>query len=102
MIERDYNGTGLAAAGENLTNAVATAQPTDEECAAFQALMSERIGAGENLQSYPHMHSCERCRSLIDELEYIAKAIHDLFPPDVEPATDLWPGIATKLERKES
>ncbi len=46
----------------------------DADCARFQASMPERIGAGEDLQADPHMLTCERCRSLVRELEYIARS----------------------------
>ena len=53
---------------------------SDAECAEFQASMPERIGAGEDLQTDPHMLTCERCRSLVRELEYIAEAARLLMP----------------------
>jgi len=73
----------------------------DRECAEFQARMPERIGAGEDLQSDPHMLTCERCRSLVRDLEYIAEAARQLIPTEEEPQSDLWAKIELAIERGE-
>jgi hypothetical protein len=70
----------------------------DIECAEFQALMPERIGAGEDLQGYAHMQTCERCRALVRDLEYIAQAAKQLIPVE-EPREDLWAQIQLAIER---
>ena len=67
------------------------------ECAAFQASMAERIGEGEDLQSNPHMLTCERCRALVRELEQIADAVRSLMPQEIEPDENLWSKIEMKL-----
>jgi hypothetical protein len=67
------------------------------ECVAFQASMAERIGEGEDLQSNPHMATCERCTALVRELEAIAEAARLLMPIDAEPDDDLWSKIESKL-----
>jgi hypothetical protein len=76
----------------------------DRECAEFQALMPDRIGAGEDLQTYPHMLTCERCRSLVRDLESIAQAARDLFPLDEveEPRDELWSKIQLAIESGEA
>jgi hypothetical protein len=79
----------------------AALDPTDLECADFQARMAERIGAGEDLQVYPHLLTCERCRSLVNDLESIADAARQLFREELEPETDLWPKIELAIERGE-
>jgi hypothetical protein len=71
----------------------------DIECARFQASMPERIGAGADLQSDPHMLTCERCRSLVRELEYIAEAARQLIPVEQEPPDKLWANIQLAIER---
>jgi hypothetical protein len=72
------------------------------ECAAFQASMAERIGDGEDLQAHPHMATCERCSSLVRELEAIAEAARQLMPIDTEPDDDLWSKIESRLVLEES
>jgi hypothetical protein len=67
------------------------------ECAAFQASMAERIGEGEDLQSNPHMLTCERCRALVRELEQIADAVRSLMPREIEPDENLWSKIEFQL-----
>jgi len=74
----------------------------DQECAEFQALMPRRIGAGEDLQTYPHMLTCERCRSLVRDLEYIAEVARLLIPVEEEPRDELWTQIRMAIERGEA
>jgi hypothetical protein len=74
----------------------------DAECAEFQASMPRRIGAGEDLQTDPHMLTCERCRSLVRELEYIAEAARQLIPVEQEPRDELWVNIQLAIERGEA
>lgn len=71
----------------------------DLECAEFQSRMAERIGAGEDLQTYAHMMACQRCQGLIRELEYMAQAIRDSLstPIEVDPRDDVWNNIVSKL-----
>ncbi|HTJ30179.1 MAG TPA: hypothetical protein VL346_06750 [Acidobacteriaceae bacterium] len=71
----------------------------DRECAEFQELMPERIGAGEGLQAYPHMQTCERCQALVRDLEYIAEAARQLIPIEEEPRDDLWAQIQRAIEQ---
>lgn len=72
------------------------------ECAEFQALMPKRIEAGEDLQSFPHMLTCERCRSLVRDLEYIAEVARQLIPIEEEPRDELWAQIQLAIERGEA
>jgi hypothetical protein len=74
----------------------------DTDCARFQASMPERIGAGEDLQTDPHMLTCERCRSLVRELEYIVEVARQLMPAEEEPPDELWTNIQMAIERGEA
>ena len=71
----------------------------DHECVEFQAQMPERISAGEDLQSFPHMLTCERCRALVRDLEYIVEFARQLIPVEVEPPDEVWVGIRKAIER---
>lgn len=75
---------------------------SDVDCAEFQASMPRRIGAGEDLQADPHMLTCERCSSLVRELEYIAEAARQLIPIEEEPRDELWANIQLAIERGEA
>ena len=73
-------------------------ETADQECAEFQALMPKRIEAGEDLQTFPHMLTCERCRSLVRDLEYIAEAARQLIPiEEAEPRDELWERLQAQL-----
>jgi hypothetical protein len=76
--------------------------PTNDECAQFQSQMPDRIGAGEDLQNHPHMLTCDRCRALVRDLEYIAQAARQLMPVEAEPGEDVWKKIQKALERDEA
>jgi len=75
---------------------------TEDDCAEFQSMMPERIAAGEDLQTHPHMLTCERCRALVRDLEYIAEAARQLFPVEAEPPDELWAEIERAIERGEA
>jgi hypothetical protein len=50
-------------------------------CADFQKQLPKMVSAGENAGAHPHLQACERCRALVAELEMIAEAARQLFPP---------------------
>ena len=79
----------------------AEAQEGDQECAQFQALMADRIGAGEDLKTYSHMLTCERCRALVGDLEAIAAAARLLMPVEIDPRDDLWIKIKDAIDNNE-
>lgn len=74
----------------------------DVECVAFQSSMADRIGAGEDLQSDPHLASCERCTALLSELEFIVEFAKQVMPVEQEPRDDLWSQIQMAIERGEA
>jgi hypothetical protein len=74
----------------------------DQECAQFQALMAKRIEAGEDLQSNPHLLTCERCTALVNELEFIADFARQLIPREEEPREELWDKIQLAIESGEA
>ncbi|MFC5863086.1 hypothetical protein ACFPT7_12340 [Acidicapsa dinghuensis] len=78
-------------------------QALDEAaCAAFQASMADRIGAGEDLQADPHLATCERCTALLTELEFIVEFAKQVMPVEQEPRDDLWSQIQMAIERGEA
>jgi hypothetical protein len=106
MTERELQTAAFGSTSAGVSDGPTTdttSGHSDQECAEFQALMSERIGAGEDLHAYPHMQSCDRCRALISDLEYMAKAIRDMIKPvEQDPTDDLWTKISRQLEREDS
>ena len=90
-------GNGISLPGDQTEAEIA-----DRECVEFQSLMPERIGAGEDLQTYPHMLTCERCRSLVRDLELIAEAAGRLMHIEEEPGDELWVKIQMAIESGEA
>lgn len=78
-----------------------TNDPNNMSCAAFQALLPELIGSGENVANHPHILNCARCRALLADLETIAEAARQLLPI-VEPPDELWDQIELALKKEES
>ncbi|MGA2672659.1 MAG: hypothetical protein ABSE99_05465 [Terracidiphilus sp.] len=73
---------------------------TNTNCARFQAQLPELIGSGVDLNTHPHMQSCELCRALLADLETIAEAARQLLPI-VEPPDDLWEQIEARIKDEE-
>jgi hypothetical protein len=79
--------------------------PQDQECAEFQSLMAERIGAGEDLSTYDHMKTCQRCPALLRDLEYMAESIRTAFQdqePELDPGDSVWDNIVAKINKGEA
>ncbi len=71
-------------------------------CAAFQAHLPELIDTGAaDLAGYLHFRNCANCRALIVDLETIAEAARQLFPPQ-EPSKRLWKQIETAIEHEKT
>ncbi len=64
--------------------------------------MPKRFGAGEDLQTYPHRRTSERCRALVRDLVYIAEVARQLIPIEEEPRDELWAQIQLAIERGEA
>ncbi len=79
--------------------------PQDQECVEFQSLMAERIGAGEDLSTYDHMKTCQRCPALLRDLEYMAESIRTAFKdqePELDPGDSVWDNIVAKINKGEA
>jgi hypothetical protein len=105
----NHNGSNRSTAAPEPTHALSNdrheesrEEAFNRECAEFQALMPKRIEAGDDLQAFPHMLTCERCRSLVRDLEYIAEVARQLIPVEEEPRDELWAQIQLAIEREEA
>ena len=65
-------------------------------CEEFQAGMSELVGEG--IREHPHLQTCDRCRALLEELEYIAGIARELLPI-YEPGDSVWEKINASLSK---
>jgi len=76
-------------------------QSSDQlSCADFQSQLPDLIGTGEKISDHPHVKSCELCRALIADLESIAEAARQLFPP-AEPPDALWKHIEQAMKEED-
>jgi hypothetical protein len=70
-------------------------------CQEFQAQLPEMIGSGECLAAHAHLQHCALCRSLLADLETIAKAARELFPV-AEPPDNLWKQIESAIKNEKA
>jgi hypothetical protein len=75
--------------------------PKTMTCHEFQDQLPELIGSGADVNSHPHLQSCELCRALLNDLQAIADAARGLFE-DPLPSDDVWKGIETAIKEEES
>ena|ERR1700744_291946 len=72
--------------------------PEKMTCEEFQSHLPEVIATGEDISQHPHILSCELCRNLLADLEAIAEAARQLFPPMEDPPDTLWEQIQSKIQ----
>ena len=57
--------------------------------------VDDELAAADRREIDAHLASCAGCRALIEELRAVARRADSL--PDRPPASNLWPGIATRI-----
>jgi hypothetical protein len=71
-------------------------EPNRMSCREFQDQLAELVSTGSDVESYPHLRTCDLCRSLLHDLEMIAEAArHRRFGEDGDPE----PGVPAILPR---
>lgn len=75
--------------------------PGNMSCAEFQARLPDLISSGEDLSDHPHLRECDLCRALLADLQTIADAARQLFPPE-EPPSGIWEKIESALKDESS
>jgi hypothetical protein len=68
-------------------------------CATFQAELPDLIGSGRSIARNRHLQNCANCRALLADLNTIAEAARQLFPP-VEPSELVWEQIESIIEHE--
>jgi hypothetical protein len=66
-------------------------------CEEFQSRMPELLGDG--IRDHQHLKTCERCRALLEELEYIAIIAGEILLPVHEPGDSVWKKISASLPK---
>jgi predicted anti-sigma-YlaC factor YlaD len=70
-------------------------------CSEFQQRLPELFESGEDLSDDEHLRSCENCRALIADLNYIAQQAKLLLPIH-DPSPGVWDGIQAALKNEPS
>jgi anti-sigma factor RsiW len=60
--------------------------------------LDDELSPGERAQVEAHLRECAACTTVLDELRAVTVQASAL--PSAPPATDLWPGIEARLERR--
>jgi hypothetical protein len=68
-------------------------------CAEFQRELPLIIDSGGSPEQEKHLRSCAVCRSLVDDLRYIAEQAK-LLVPMFDPSPRVWEGITEKLQQE--
>jgi hypothetical protein len=77
------------------------ANGTTVDCAVFQDQLPGLFESGENLNTQPHLKTCENCSALVRDLEYIAQQAKLLLPIH-DPSPAVWDNIQTALKKEPS
>lgn len=72
---------------------------TPLECAEFQQQLPEIFDSGISVADHPHLKTCTRCSSLVQDLEYIA-AQAKLIMPIHDPSPAVWENIQSSLQQE--
>jgi len=77
------------------------ANETTVDCAVFQDQLPSLFESGEDLASQAHLRTCENCRALVQDLEYIAQQAKLLLPIH-DPSPEVWENIQSALKKEPS
>lgn len=69
-------------------------------CEEFQRQLPELFESGVDLESAPHLRTCENCAALVRDLQYIA-AQAKLLLPIKDPSPAVWQKIRTALDKEQ-
>ena len=75
------------------------ANGTTVDCAVFQDQLPSLFESGEDLNTHPHLETCENCSALVRDLEYIAQQAKLLLPIH-DPSPEVWENIQTALKKE--
>ncbi len=70
------------------------------DCAEFQRKLPELFEAHADLSKEPHLRQCEKCASLVRDLEYIAQQAKLLLPIH-DPSPAVWDTIQSALDKEQ-
>jgi hypothetical protein len=69
-------------------------------CEEFQQQLPELFESGVDLESAPHLRTCENCAALVRDLRYIADQAKLLLPIK-DPSPAVWQKIRTALDKEQ-
>lgn len=72
---------------------------TDMTCAEFQEHLPELFEMHADLSKEEHLQTCENCKALVSDLEYIASQAKLLLPIH-DPSPGVWENIQAALQQE--
>jgi hypothetical protein len=84
-----------------MSNVRKAANGISVDCAVFQDQLPSLFESGEDLNTQPHLRTCENCRALVRDLEYIAQQAKLLLPIH-DPSPEVWENIQVALKKEPS
>ena len=70
------------------------------DCASFQDELPGLFESGQDINSHPHLQTCENCKALVQDLQYIAQQAKLLLPIH-DPSPQVWENIQSALKSAE-
>jgi hypothetical protein len=67
-------------------------------CAEFHEILPSLIDSGD-IDSHPHLKTCDNCRALVNDLRYIAEQAKLLLPMH-DPSPAVWSNIQDSLHKE--
>ncbi len=71
------------------------------DCATFQDGLPGLFESEEDVNAQPHLQTCENCRALVQELQYIAEQAKILLPLH-DPSPAVWENIQSAIKKESS
>lgn len=70
-----------------------------EDCGQFQQRLPAIFESGNDLATEAHLQTCENCKALVQDLEYIAQQAKLLLPIH-DPSPGVWDNIQAALKNE--
>ena len=69
------------------------------DCASFQDELPSLFESGEEISTHPHLQTCENCKALVRDLQYIAQQAKLLLPIH-DPGPQVWENIQSAIKKE--
>lgn len=71
------------------------------DCASFQEKLPSLFESEEDKSTQPHLQTCENCRALVADLQYIADQAKIMLPLH-DPSPEVWNRVQNAIKKEPS